>query len=261
MQQHGRTTRSTTATGLGGGGPKPKPKPVAPAQAPVVVVAGSRPSVDPVTFFDITRETVEAYARNAAHDIRSQLPSRALYHWDHRPPKHQRGSLFLQRTADRYVVISIDPAGGGALSDEVFVVFLVADDQFGLLTARVIPGHNTKYGFSLVPLVFVLSLLRTVREVRQLLRDAHDAAGLPAADFRMPPVVVVIENNFAYGAATYMQLLWFLRERQRRSASADLANVEIIFATPVYGLNAPLPPPWSWGWGHPPSTSPISTPS
>ena len=35
---------------------------------------------------------------------------------------------------DRYVVVSVDPGGGGVLSDEAFVVFLVAGNDFGLLS-------------------------------------------------------------------------------------------------------------------------------
>ena len=83
-----------------------------------------------------------------------------------------------------YVVISIDPAGGGTLSEEAFVVFLVNGGTFGLLTARLIPGHNERYGFSacgdcitynhrvpMVPLVFVLALRRTILAVRQLLEN------------------------------------------------------------------------------------------
>lgn len=95
------------------------------------------------------------------------------------------------------MVISIDPAGGGQLSDEVFVVFMVADDQSGLLTARVVPGHNREFhGFSLVPIVFVISLLHTIVQVRDLLKRAHHSArwnSTPKPKFSLPPVLVLIE--------------------------------------------------------------------
>lgn len=131
-------------------------------------------------------------------------------------------TAFLDPTdPDRYVVVSVDPAGGGELSDEAFVVFLVAGSRIGLLTGRSVPGHNARYGFSMIPLVFVVALLvfprigvvrsdgadawerlHTVRNVQHLLREAHGRCRHEAAPFRMPPVIVLIENNFAYGAAT-----------------------------------------------------------
>jgi hypothetical protein len=143
-------------------------------------------------------------------------------------------AFFLDPARQRYVVISVDPAGGGALSDEAMAIFLVADDQFGLLSGRVVPSSNNRYGMAMVPLVFVLSLLHTVREVHAWLKTAHTAAGHPPATFQLPPFLVLIENNYAYGAATYMQMLWLI-DRQCKRPSWN--GVEIVFATPVYGLN------------------------
>ena len=37
---------------------------------------------------------------------------------------------------DRYIVVSVDPAAGGILSEEALVVFLVAGARFALLTGR-----------------------------------------------------------------------------------------------------------------------------
>lgn len=127
--------------------------------------------------------------------------------------------------ADRYLVVAVDPAGGGMLSEEAFTVFLVCGARFALVTGRTIQGHHRSYPYSTIPLVFVLSLLETVRTVKYLLRR-EDAA------FVMPPVLVVMENNFAYGATVYMQMLWFIQSKQQRHR--DLQDVEIIFATPVY---------------------------
>lgn len=103
---------------------------------------------------------------------------------------------------------------------------------------RTIHGHHRSYPFSTVPLVFVLSLLETVRTVKRLLQTIEP-------NFPMPPVLVVMETNFAYGATVpqapeqcssvwhpYMQMLWFIQQKQQRHR--DLANVDIVFATPVY---------------------------
>lgn len=63
------------------------------------------------------------------------------------------------------------------------------------------------------------------------------------AHSRMPTVIVVLETNFAYGAATpatiferclggvYMQLLYFLDQRKARMPTME--HVRIVFATPV----------------------------
>ena len=167
----------------------------------------------------------------------------------YQPQDGQTISPFLDpANTNRYIVISVDPAGGyegclkcpsasGALSDEAFIVFMIANHQYGLLTGRIVSGHNAKYGFSMIPLVFAVALLHTVRGVVRQLRDTYQRSnygrGSGAPVFVVPPVIVLVENNFAYGASTYVQLLWFIRQRQRRHS--DLNNVEILFATPVYG--------------------------
>ena len=71
-------------------------------------------------------------------------------------------------------------------------------------------------------MVFVLSLLHTVRSVERLLRDAHARSPHAERPFALPPVIVLIENNFAYGAATYMQMLWLIRHHHR--AVYDIAR-------------------------------------
>lgn len=131
----------------------------------------------------------------------------------------------------------IHPPARGALSDEAFIVFLIANDQYGLLTGRIVSGHSARYGFSMIPLVFAVALLHTIRGVVRILQNAYQRStygrspGAPA--FVVPSVIVLVENNFAYGASTYVQLIWFIRQRQRRHS--ELNNVEILFATPVYG--------------------------
>ena len=137
----------------------------------------------------------------------------------------KRSFLTGQGSTARYVVVAVDPAGGGEASEEAFVVFFVSGARFALLTARAIHGHHPAYPFSTVPLVFVIALLETVRSVKLLLQ-----AAIPG--FTMPPVLVVMETNFAYGAAVYLQLLWFMQKQQ--AMSADLRDVDIVFATPVY---------------------------
>ena len=119
-------------------------------------------------------------------------------------------------------------------------VFLVADDQFGLLTAQTVSGHPPARRILVIPLVFVPSLLTGLGRVRDLLERVHGRARL-SAPFVMPPVIVVIENNFAYGAAVYQQLLWFARHRQPTTQP----TLDIVFATPVYGLNEYLTDRWT----------------
>ena len=165
---------------------------------------------DPEAFFGLTPAAVEEYAQRAEESFVD----------------------FYLRTGTRrssYLVVAVDPAGGGSRSEEAFVVFLVTGDRFALLTARTVQGHDRAYDFSTVPLVFVLALIETVRAVRGMLLAA---AARSRTEFRLPPVLVVMESNFAYGAAVYMQLMWFVRHKLERDR--DLAGVEIIFATPVY---------------------------
>ena len=170
-------------------------------------VAAERLITEPETEYAVTSTALATFAKNVAMDV----------------------NLFLSGATEqssRYVVISVDPAGGGDRSEEAFVVFLVAGDRFALLTAHAIHGHHDKYPFSTIPLVFVLALLNTVRAVKRLLQKQDRAI------LTMPPVIVVMETNFAYGAAVYMQMLWFIERQQAKHP--DLAGVEILFATPVY---------------------------
>ena len=174
------------------------------------------PVRDNSTTFGLTPNVLDRFCRRAAHVLGP-------------------GSPFVDsRNEDRYVLVAVDPAAGGVLSDEAFIVFLVAGTEFGLLTGRIVPGHSGRYGFAMIPLVFVVALLQTVRATVRLLRAAHTGD----APFVMPPVLVLVENNFAYGASVYVQMLWFLRQRQRRHA--DLGDVEIVFVTPVYGMDRHL---------------------
>ena len=101
---------------------------------------------------------------------------------------------------DRYVLISVDPAGGGFLSEEAFIIWLISQGAFALLSGRTVKGHKAGYAFSTVPLMFVVSLLETIRQVQQALRELHVNAAVPG-DFQMPKVIVLIEKNYAYGAA------------------------------------------------------------
>ena len=97
---------------------------------------GGQPIADPVTFFGLPpTEVLGAYPRRAAH----ALWARGQSLWDH--PTTET-AFFLDPRRDRYVIVSVDPAGGGTLSDEVFVVFLVTDNQFGLFTANAFAGQS-----------------------------------------------------------------------------------------------------------------------
>lgn len=156
---------------------------------------------DNSTAFGLTEDVFADFCRRARCDLRAD-------------DSDVRGlSPFLDPTnRDRYVVVSVDPAGGGALSDEAFLVFMVTARRFGLLTGRIVAGHTGRYGFSMIPLVFVAALLQTIRGVNALLQQAYRRSayahrltqrGESLPPFIMPTVLVLIENNFAYGASTY----------------------------------------------------------
>jgi hypothetical protein len=115
---------------------------------------------------------------------------------------------------------------------------LVSGAHFGLLSARIVVGHDRRYAFSTIPLVFVLALLETIRTTRRMLRAAHERSAHRREAFRFPPVLVVLETNYAYGAAVYIQMLQMLDDKQARHA--DLRGVDIVFATPVYGWDLRL---------------------
>ena len=135
---------------------------------------------------------------------------------------------------DRYLVVSVDPAAGGVNSEEAFTVFLVSGPQIALLSGRIVVGKTSDVPFSVIPLSFVLALLDTVKKCKRLLQTAHEALSPPVV-FQMPRVLVVVEANFAYGAAVYMQLMYFIQART--SSDSELMNLEIIFATPVYATD------------------------
>jgi hypothetical protein len=127
-----------------------------------------------------------------------------------------RARAYLNPAAARYVVVAVDTAAGGEHSDEAFVVFLVSGAHFGLLSARIVVGHDRRYAFSTIPLVFVLALLETIRTTRRMLRAAHERSAYRRHAFRFPPVLVVLETNFAYGAAVYIQMLQMLDDKRPR---------------------------------------------
>lgn len=135
---------------------------------------------------------------------------------------------------DRYLVVSVDPAAGGVNSEEAFTVFLVSGSRIALLSGRIVVGKTPDVPFSVIPLSFVIALLDTVRKCKRLLQNAHEALSPPVV-FQMPRVLVVVEANFAYGAAVYMQLMYFIQART--SSDSELVNLEIIFATPVYATD------------------------
>jgi hypothetical protein len=84
--------------------------------------------------------------------------------------------------------------------------------------------------------MFVVSLLETVQKTRDALNVMHDGiAKYRTREFKMPTVLVVMETNYAYGAAVYMQFMFFLD--QRKSQIPGLKDVDIVFATPVYMWN------------------------
>ena len=172
--------------------------------------------VQPAVGWGVSEETMKGFIKNAT--VKDMSP-------------------YLDCTKDdRYVLISVDPAGGGFLSEEAFVIWLVAQDKFALFSGRSVKGHKATYTFSTVPLMFVVSLLETIQQVQQALMKLHSkSAQQMTTVFKMPEVVVLLETNYAYGAAVYMQTLFFLEDRKKKVP--DLADVSIIFATPVYMWN------------------------
>lgn len=117
---------------------------------------------------------------------------------------------FLKPGQDHYVVIAVDPSAGGVNSEEAFTVFLTSGADIALLSGRVVSGRSPDVHFSMLPLTFVLALLDTVKKCRRLLQSEHATA----SHFQMPPVLVVVETNFAYGAAVYMQMMYFVEARR-----------------------------------------------
>jgi hypothetical protein len=128
--------------------------------------------------------------------------------------------------------------GRGSLSDEALAVFIIANNQFGLLSGCLLAAHHRDFPFSVVPMIFLLGLLAMVRAVKAELFRMHRAAGFSDQAFEMPTVLILLENNFGYGAAVYVHLLYFLE--QKRSEHPELKDVDILFATPVYGMDETL---------------------
>ena len=172
-----------------------------------------------VNHFDMTPANVAAYVGRSLHTMNAQ-------------------SIFLQPGVHRYILMAVDPAGGGKQSDEALIVFLIANNQFGLLTGCLLGAYHRDFPFSVVPMVFLLGLLGMVRAVKAELFRMHRVAGFSDQSFVMPSVLVLLENNFAYGAAVYLHLLYFLE--RKRSEDPELKDVDILFATPVYGMDKTL---------------------
>ena len=121
-------------------------------------------------------------------------------------------SMFLTGDADRYVLISVDPAGGGYLSEEAFVIWLIVNDTYALFSGRTVKGHKPGYSYSTVPLMFVVSLLQTIGHAQMSLSELHQFHKLPGT-FHMPEVIILLETSFVYGAAVYMQALFSWRSK------------------------------------------------
>ena len=81
--------------------------------------------------------------------------------------------LSPQDDDSRYVVVSVDPAGGGFQSQEAFVVWLVNNRRFALFSGRTIRGHKRGYSFATIPLIFIASLLETIKNTQDALRSLH----------------------------------------------------------------------------------------
>lgn len=107
----------------------------------------------------------------------------------------------------RYVVIAIDPAAGGKESEEAFVIFLVSGTHIALFGGRIVSAKEPGTAANVIPLRFVLALFDTVKKLATELRQIFD---VPPGSTYFPSVLVVLETNFAYGAAIYMHTETFL---------------------------------------------------
>lgn len=87
--------------------------------------------------------------------------------------KDIREFLSPEEGDSRYVVVSVDPAGGGFQSQEAFVVWLVNNRRFALFSGRTIRGHKRGYSFATIPLIFIVSLLETIKNTQDALRALH----------------------------------------------------------------------------------------
>ena len=85
---------------------------------------------------EVPVENNESFFGINAHDLkalRAVAEVKNLY--DFMDPKHPR-----------YVLISVDPAGGGHLSEEAFVVWLISSNRFALLSGRTVQGNRPGVG-------------------------------------------------------------------------------------------------------------------
>jgi len=139
---------------------------------------GGRVVRDPVGEFKVDLPAVRRFAERA-----TLVTDADLLPW-----------LHPDNDAVNHVVVSVDPAGGGVLSDEAFVVFLVHSNRFALLGARLVRGHDRSLKFSSLPTVFVLSLLATIESVQTMLRETLRSINAQLV-FKMPRVVLLIEDR------------------------------------------------------------------
>ena len=77
--------------------------------------------VDPANAFGVHLTTIENFKKRAITSFKS---------------------TFLDTNADRYVLISVDPAGGGYLSEEAFVIWLIVNDTYTLFQDGLSRGTN-----------------------------------------------------------------------------------------------------------------------
>ena len=132
-------------------------------------------------------------------------------------------------------MLSIDPAAGGEESEEVFVIFLIRSQEIALFGSRIVSATDRNISFTVIPFRFVVALLQTIKDLKAKLFSLFKSA---TYDLKLPPILIVIETNFAYGAAVYMQYMFFLRHILARDSS--FKDIEIIFATAVFGWDSEL---------------------
>ena len=122
---------------------------------------------------------------------------------------------------DRYVVLSVDPAAGGDQSREAIIIFVTQDERVCLCGSYIVPQHNTAYAMPMMPNQNISFLHRVVYDfVRQ------NRSTLLTNRKSLPPVMLVIENNFGYGTDQYRQYFHNVK-----------FEFELLIATPVYGYD------------------------
>lgn len=125
---------------------------------------------------------------------------------------------------DRYIVASIDPAAGGAASRETMLLFLTQGTNFGLLGGVVLP-RQSGHTIPVLPEQYVSQIYDMI----ELFLESHRTELLQGPNDTMPPVLVVIENNFAYGAGPYVRFM--------DPAPGRHLNSDILIATQVFGVD------------------------